>query len=105
MRALVDGGAHDLRRRETDAFVDDLHADVAGAHGDLLGTVGVAVEAGLADEELDAPAELGRQLVDRSAYAVERGAVAGDRGPRDAGRGAIFAEDATQGSAPLAGGD
>ena len=29
-----------------------------GAHGDLLGAVGMAVEAGLADQELDAPAEL-----------------------------------------------
>ena len=56
-------GAHDLRRRQADAFVDDLHAAVAGAHGDLLGAVGVAVEARLADQELDAAAELGRDAL------------------------------------------
>ena len=57
MHGLVAGGAHDLRGGEADALVDHLHAAVAGAHGDLLGPVGVAVEAGLADQELDAAAE------------------------------------------------
>ena len=44
----------DLRRRQADALVDDVHARVACANGDLLGAVGVAVEAGLADEDLRA---------------------------------------------------
>ena len=101
--ALVDRGAHDLRRRQADALVDDFHADVAGAHGDLLGAVGVAVEARLADQELEAPAELGGQLVDRGAHAVERRAVAGDGRLRDAGRCAVFAEHPAQRRAPFAG--
>ena len=41
---------------EADAGVDDLHAGVAGGDGDLLGAVGVAVEAGLGDEQLRRPA-------------------------------------------------
>ena len=52
VHALVDRRAGDLRRRQPDALVDDVHAGVAGAHGDLLGAVGVPVEAGLADEDL-----------------------------------------------------
>ena len=44
--------------RQADALVDDLHAGIAGAHGDLLGAVRMAVEARLADQKLDAPAEL-----------------------------------------------
>ena len=39
------GRGGDLGRGQADALVDDLHADVARAHGDLLGAVGVAVEA------------------------------------------------------------
>ena len=39
--------------REPDALVDDLHAGVARRDRDLLGAVGVAVEAGLADEQPD----------------------------------------------------
>ena len=50
---LVPGGRRDLRRREPDALVDDLHAGVAGRDRDLLGAVRVAVEAGLADEDAD----------------------------------------------------
>ena len=48
----------DRLRRQTDAVIDNFHAGVAGASGDLLGAVGVAVEARLADQELQAPAEL-----------------------------------------------
>ena len=44
--------------RQPDALVDHLEAGVAGAHGDLLGAVGVAVEAGLADQQPQPAAEL-----------------------------------------------
>ena len=50
VHALLHRGRDDLRRREPDALVDHLEADVAGAHGHLLGAVGVAVEPRLADE-------------------------------------------------------
>ena len=58
MDALVDRRARDLRGREPDALVDDLHARVARADRDLLGAVGVPVEPRLADEDLHAAAEL-----------------------------------------------
>ena len=38
-------GGHDLLRRQPDALVDHLEARVPGADGDLLGAVGVPVEA------------------------------------------------------------
>ena len=52
MNALLEGGLDDLLGRQADAVVDDFEAAIGGAHGDLLGAVGMAVEAGLADEEL-----------------------------------------------------
>ena len=57
--------------READALVDDVHADVARADGDLLGAVGVPVEAGLADEDL-------RRAADRLADAGDLVAQLGD---------------------------
>ena len=58
---LVPGRRHDLRRGQPDALVDDLEAGVAGGHGDLLGPVGVAVEAGLGHEQPGrAPGALGQ---------------------------------------------
>ena len=53
---LVARRRRDLLGREADALVDDLHAGVAGGDGDLLGAVGVAVEAGLGHEEPGRPA-------------------------------------------------
>src|SRR5215467_14811977 len=90
--------ADDLRRGEPYALVDDLHATIPCAHGDLLGTVGVAVEARLADEELDAPSEPGRHALHLAAHLLE--AYSGGRhAPRDAGGCAVFAKNATQGRA------
>ena len=43
---------------EADAVINDVHAGIAGAHGDLLGAVGMAVEARLADQEFEPAAEL-----------------------------------------------
>ena len=55
--ALLERRGCDLRGRQADPFIDHVHAGVARTDGDLLGTVGVAVEAGLADEDLRAAAE------------------------------------------------
>ena len=52
-------GVGDAGGGETDALVDELDAGIARRHGDLLGTVAVAVEAGLADQHLEAVAEAG----------------------------------------------
>ena len=90
--------------READAVIDHLHAGIAGARGDLLGAVGMAVEAGLADQEFQPPAELFRHAVDLGADVVEAfGVVA--HGGADAGRRAVFAERRAQRKAPFAGGD
>ena len=59
---LVPGHGRDLGRRLADALVDDLEAGVAGGHRDLLGAVGVAVEAGLGHQQLGRAAERGGQL-------------------------------------------
>src|SRR5690606_37969071 len=99
---LVDRGAYDLSRREADPLVDDLHAHIAGAHGDLLGAVRVSVETWLTDQELDAAAELGGCRLDRSAHAVELRARALGSSLSDAGRRAVLAEHAEQGRAPFA---
>ena len=61
----------DLRRGQADALVDDVHAGVAGAHRDLLGAVGVAVEARLADEDLQPPPERLGDAVDLVAQLLE----------------------------------
>ena len=76
MDALVDRRARDLRRRQPDPLVDDLHARVARPHGDLLGAVGVPVEPGLADEDLHAAAEL---LGDAGDLVAQRGDVLAGR--------------------------
>ena len=43
---------HDLRGREANAVIDDIHAAVARAHRNLFGAVRVPVKARLADKEL-----------------------------------------------------
>src|SRR5260370_24916401 len=70
-RDLLERGIDDLGRGEPDALVDHLHAGVAGAHRDLLGAVGMAVEPGFADQKFDAAAELAGDALDLGTYAVE----------------------------------
>jgi len=67
----------------------------AGAHRDLLGAVGMAVEARLTQHEFQPPAELARHAVDLRAQVVEAyGLVA--HGLPDAGRRAVLAEALAQ---------
>ena len=102
MDALLGGRGGDLGRRQADALVDDVHAGVARADGDLLGAVGVAVETGLADEELQPPAE---RLADPLDLVAQLGdLLARDRrGLADAGRRPVLAEHVAQRLRPLAG--
>ena len=96
------GALDDFGRREADAVVDDVHSRIERAGGDLLGAVRMAVEAGLADEELDPPAELERHPLDLAAQRVEIGRLLpGLR--RNAGRRAELAEFGAQRVAPFAG--
>ena len=102
MYALLGGRVGDLGRSQADALIDDIHAGVAGAHRDLLGPVGVAVEAGLADEELDPATEGFADALDLLAHLGH--VLAGDRGGlADPGRGAVLAKRVAQRLGPLAG--
>ena len=90
----------DLGRRQADAVVDHLHAGVAGAQRDLLGAVGMAVEAGLADDEPRRLAELLAELRHHRGgcpFVAPAVAVLG----ADAGRRAVLAEDARAASRPI----
>ena len=102
--ALLLGRGGDLRRRQADALVDDVQPDVARAHGDLLGAVGVAVEAGLADQDLRPAADRLGDALDLLAQRGQVGLVAVARGGlADAGRRAELAEGLAQRGRPLAG--
>ena len=90
----------DLGRGLADAVVDHLDADVAGAQRDLLGAVGMAVEAGLADDEARRLAELLGELGHHQADVRRRRRRVAVSGV-DAGRGAVLAEHARAGSRPI----
>ena len=94
------GGADDLGGRQADAVVDDIHAGIARADRDLLGAVRMAVEARLADQEFQPPAELQRDALDLLAHGSRLSAPWRAR-RRDAGRRAIFAEDVAQAPRPI----
>src|SRR6187200_844026 len=81
---LLQGGLGNLLGGEADALVDHLHAGVAGPQGDLLGAVGVPVESGLADQDLDPVADLLGDRVDAAADLLELLAVGGGGGAADA---------------------
>ena len=81
VHVLRDGRRDDLLRRQPDALVDDLEAGVAGAHGHLLGAVGVPVETGLADEDPQPLAELVAGAGHRGAHLGE-GLASRPRRPR-----------------------
>src|SRR6185503_21100450 len=104
MRLLLAHRIDDLLGRQPDALVDHLHAGIAGAHRDLLGAVGVAVEPGLADEERHSPPELARDAIDAGANVVKSTDVVAHR-LTDTGRRAVFPEGFAQRPAPFAGGD
>ena len=101
VHVLLHGGRHDLRRGEPDALVDDLEPGVAGPHGDLLGAVGVPVQARLADQHPQplrpAPRRSART---RSRTARELGAgLAGRRRRADTPVGARYSPNTSR-SAP-----
>src|SRR5262249_44231292 len=104
MRALLARGFDDLRGRQADAVVDDLHAGVACAHRDLFSAVRVPVEAGLAEHECQPPSELARYPLDLGAQVVEADCFVARRAPDPGGR-AVLAEAFAQSEAPFAGRD
>src|SRR5262245_66584630 len=102
MSALLARGLDDLRRGEADAFVDHFHSGIARARRDLLGAVGMSVEAGLADHEFEPPAELARDAVDVGTQVVEADGLVARRAS-DAGGRAVLSEAFAQRKAPFAG--
>ena len=78
VHVLGDGGGDDLLGGQPDALVDHLEARVASAYGDLLGAVGVTVEAGLADQQPQPAAELLAGLPDPAPDRGQLGARLGD---------------------------
>ena len=103
MHALLQRRGGDLGGGQADPFVDDVHARVSRAHRDLLGAVGVPVEAGLADEDLRPAAEpllQARDLLAQLAQIRVRRFV--PAGLADAGGGAVGAEHLAQRARPLA---
>ena len=72
MHAML-GPLDDFGRRQSDPVIDDVHPGVRRAHGDLLGAVGMAVEAGLADQKFQPPAELHRNPLDFRAHLFKIG--------------------------------
>ena len=102
----VPRGLDDLLGRAADAVVNHLAAGVAGAHRDLLGAVGMAVQARLANEQLETRAQaLGDRVHPGAQIIQSRIGHVGRARRADAGRRAVFAVDGTQGAGPLAGGD
>src|SRR5689334_6175082 len=102
MHALLERCRDDLLRREPDALVRNFETAIGGAHRDLLGPVGMAVEARLADQEFGLHAELAGELLNRLAHFSDRLRGLAPHEQRDAGRRAIFAEDPAQSLAPFA---
>ena len=102
MHAFLERGVDDLGRGQADALVDDLHSRIPCLDGDLLGAVRMAVEPRLADQNLEAPAQPRRQGVDAVAHGGQLIAGCHADLPADAGRRAVFAEDAAQNLAPFA---
>ena len=99
MHAFLQRRIDDLGGREADAFVDHFHAGIARAHRDLLGAVGMAVEAGLADQELDAAAELARHALD-ARRAPRRARRISLRAARPTPVGARYSPNASRSAAP-----
>ncbi len=88
--------------RQADALVDDLEAGVPGGHGDLLGAVGVPVEARLGHQQLRRAAEESPERPDPDVDLGQLGAPEAGRAGH-AGRGPVLAEDLPQGRRPLPG--
>src|SRR5262249_1280561 len=69
--SLLQRRSGDLRRGQANPLVYDVHARVARADRDLLGAVGVTVEARLADQDLGASPEPLLQLCDLGSQIAE----------------------------------
>ncbi len=100
---LVPGGGGDLGRGEPDSLVDDLETGVPGCHGDLLGTVGMAVQPGLGHEQPGLAACLLGDVPGPSPHRRELRPPVADTAAHP-GRGPVLAEDLPQDAGPLTGG-
>ena len=58
----------DLYRCEPDSLIHHLHAHIPGLYGDLFSTIGVTIQTGFADEDLQVTTQLIAQLSDPVIY-------------------------------------
>ena len=101
MHALLQRRIGDLGRRQADALIDHLETGIARPDGDLLGAVGMAVEAGLAHQHLEPPAEPGetRSTASRTGARLVPPPMVAAR-PTPVGR-AVLAIDLAQAPRPI----
>src|SRR5215475_2587345 len=102
MNVLGDRGGCDLARGQPNPVVDDFEAGVAGPDGNLLGAIGVSIEAWLTDEEAQPRAKCVASFL----YAPPHGsepltAPAAHGHSAEPRRRAIVAEDVAQTLRPL----
>ena len=96
----------DLGGGQAYALVDDLETRVAALDGDLLGAIAVPVQAGLADQQAQRPAQFLAGDPHPASHLIHcRGIHLSRHGDVDAGGRAVFAEHLPQYLAPLPGGD
>ena len=107
MHAFITHAGDDLLRRQTNTLIHDFHARVATPDSDLLGTVGVSVQARLSDQHLERPAKRGGTFLhSRPQFLKLLGSLpidrARSRSSADTGWCPEFSENIAQGLGPLA---
>ena len=67
----LQGGGNNFGRGKPNTLVGDFHTAIACAHGDLFGTVGMAVQPRLAHQKAQAAAQTGADGVNGVAQIVQ----------------------------------
>ena len=98
------GAFDDFLGGQPDAFVIDIHAAVAGTERDLFGAVGMAVEPGLADHELQPATQLVGHGIDCVTDVIQPFGLVGHAGG-NACRSPVFAMHGAHLCGPFPGGD
>src|ERR1700733_3571879 len=97
----MSGCGSNLPRSKSDAFVDDIHADVSCPHRDLLRTTRVSVQARLANENLWSSTKRSRQASDLGTQLSDGVISKRLSHSADTGRASVVAKHVAQGIGPL----
>ena len=65
MGILLQGCGYQFIGRQADAFVIDVHPAIAGAEGDLLGSVGMAIKPRFSDQKFQTASQFVADQIDR----------------------------------------